>query len=158
MKITSFTPTRGDLSRAIRSLNSTQHFRRRNKAALKCSSFSSALARQGWQALARRLDLGFWARISQTYRAMKLLTPQEAAHCANTGARQQEVQLFIDSSPALDLQEFMHLLEAGAHSRHFPLARNALDIRLAEQQRTQNISINNSKDFQIGDNNTLLSS
>ena len=60
------------------------------------------------------------------------MTPKEVAHCADTGAREQEVQGFLTGASARDLQEFCHCLQAGAHSRHFPLARIALDVRLAE--------------------------
>jgi hypothetical protein len=65
------------------------------------------------------------------------VTPKEAADCADRGSKQLELQEFIVGASPRDLQEFCHGLEAGVHSKHFPLARIALDIRLAEDAENQ---------------------
>lgn len=60
------------------------------------------------------------------------MTWQEAAHSANTGANQRGVKEFITGAPPAQLEAFCHALDAGPHGGHFPFARMALDIRLAE--------------------------
>jgi hypothetical protein len=60
------------------------------------------------------------------------MTPQEAAHAANTGA--SGVQEFLVCASPSELEEFCHRLETGVHSGWFALAKIALDVRISDEQ------------------------
>jgi hypothetical protein len=60
------------------------------------------------------------------------MIPKDAAHAANTGA--SGVQEFLVYASAHDIEEFCHGLTDGVHSKWFPLAKIALDVRISDQQ------------------------
>jgi|ERR1041384_2763269 hypothetical protein len=73
------------------------------------------------------------------------MKPEETAPLANRigdpKADMDIKQFLLDASPR-DIQKFVHLIRVDTNSRYYPLAKTALDIRLAEdaQKATEKLA------------------